>query len=476
MPAGSDDGRLETELKFELAPDAVRTLRGPGGIGAGQAKRLHSVYFDTPRHDLKNRGVTLRVRQADGAFIQTVKQRQGVGALGRNEWETPVVGETPEPLAFGATPAAAVLNGDASQLAPVFATTVERSVHLWRDGETVVEVSLDEGEITAGSQSEPIRELELELKAGDPAALFVLARELARHTPMRLSFESKGERGYRLAGHDGVAALKAERSALSPEASAAEAFRGVARSALTQITGNAQLLRRVRTPETLHQTRVGLRRLRAALTIFKAGLPANSLMGVKAEAKWLAGELNAARDLDVFIQDTYRPAERRALDDPGVVALGARLLHLQAEAYERALAALDSSRFSNLLLSATTWVEVGDWTNATAPEVTPLGDTSAAELGAAVLERLRSKVRKAGRRLSDLDPASRHALRIRAKKLRYGAEFFAGAFEGEGKRRRRFLETLKRLQDALGELNDIAVAREMAPRITEGRGADLGFT
>ena len=50
MPPGTEEGRLETELKFELAPDAVRALRGGQGFQVGRARRLRSVYFDTPGH------------------------------------------------------------------------------------------------------------------------------------------------------------------------------------------------------------------------------------------------------------------------------------------------------------------------------------------------------------------------------------------------------------------------------------------
>ena len=53
----------------------------------------------------------------------------------------------------------------------------------------------------------------------------------------------------------------------------------------------------------------------------------------------------------------------------------------------------------------------------------------------------------------------RHKLRIQTKKLRYAAEFFAALFTTKRarKRRKQFLPALERLQDGLGDLNDIAV-------------------
>jgi triphosphatase len=61
--------------------------------------------------------------------------------------------------------------------------------------------------------------------------------------------------------------------------------------------------------------------------------------------------------------------------------------------------------------------------------------------------------------LAQLDSRRRHKLRIQAKKLRYAAEFFASLYGSKraAKRRHKFLSALERLQDGLGDLNDIAV-------------------
>jgi CHAD domain-containing protein len=69
------------------------------------------------------------------------------------------------------------------------------------------------------------------------------------------------------------------------------------------------------------------------------------------------------------------------------------------------------------------------------------------------------KVRKKGKALASLDALSRHKLRIQTKKLRYAVEFFGTLFAGKGasKRQKKFLSALERLQDSLGDLNDIAV-------------------
>jgi CHAD domain-containing protein len=72
-----------------------------------------------------------------------------------------------------------------------------------------------------------------------------------------------------------------------------------------------------------------------------------------------------------------------------------------------------------------------------------------------------------------LDPQHRHKLRIHAKKLRYAAEFFAPAFPGKRavRRRKDFVASLQQLQDALGELNDIAVNEKLLEQLGDGEDA-----
>ena len=476
MSSSDEAGHSETELKFEMAPGALgRLLKHPALAAPPAIARLHSVYYDTPDHDLRNAGVSLRVRESGGRFVQTVKTREGPGALARGEWESDIADARPDARALAGTPAEPVLNGPGTgDLAAVFSTTVERAVRLWQEGEAVVEVSLDEGRIDAGREREPIRELELELKSGGADALFALARTLAGVAPIRLSFDTKAERGYRLVGHDTTAALKAEQAALSADTAAGEAFARIARSCLTQVAGNAQLLRRVRSPQALHQTRVGLRRLRAAMSAFEKLVADRRFEALKAEAKWLAGELDQARDLDVFIQSL--PADEEELHaDAAHHAFVKRLLAAQARAYDRALAAMEGPRFSAFLLDVSAWVEVGDWTVDIDPERTALRAAAISGFGARALERLRDRVRKAGRRFDHLDVEHRHHLRIQAKKLRYAADFFGQALPEHPKRRRRFVERLKVLQDRLGALNDIAVAEALALEVTGKRGGDAAF-
>src|SRR5262245_58596946 len=87
----------ELELKLELSKSDVDRLRGELpqgelGVGLRERKKVRSVYFDTPEHDLHQAGISLRLRQQEGGWLQTVKAEQQVeeGVSHPIELEVPV--------------------------------------------------------------------------------------------------------------------------------------------------------------------------------------------------------------------------------------------------------------------------------------------------------------------------------------------------------------------------------------------------
>ena len=75
---------------------------------------------------------------------------------------------------------------------------------------------------------------------------------------------------------------------------------------------------------------------------------------------------------------------------------------------------------------------------------------------AIALDRRLRKLLAAGEDIEHLDPASLHQVRLRAKRMRYGAEIFAPIYPGKAPPR--FIRRLSALQQSLGELNDGTVA------------------
>src|SRR5262245_28741318 len=90
---------METELKFVLSAEA-RDRIGRHAEAMAAADRLATLsqsttYFDTRGQALRKAGFTLRVREVDNRFVQTVKSA-GKGTLHRLECEWPIGSAEPD--------------------------------------------------------------------------------------------------------------------------------------------------------------------------------------------------------------------------------------------------------------------------------------------------------------------------------------------------------------------------------------------
>ena len=304
---------MEIELKLALPPGQV------AGFMKRMARRrsvpvqqdLVTRYFDTPDFVLSGQGVALRVRRAGRRWLQTLKtegERQG-GLSRRVEFEMPVRRGAPDWNRFPPEAGAYVSEALRAQLVPVFETRFHRTA--WRVAGkrgARIEVALDVGEvitlsgINAGERRQPLCEIELELKSGQPDALFALALEWAGAFDC-LPFDiSKAERGVRLAHGEEPAPLKSVPLVLDDGMSVEEGFAAICQACLAQFQVNLPGVLASDDIEYVHQARVALRRLRAALRLFRdvCVLPDDLLAGLDA----LAAALGPARDWDVLCGET----------------------------------------------------------------------------------------------------------------------------------------------------------------------------
>jgi CHAD domain-containing protein len=194
---------------------------------------------------------------------------------------------------------------------------------------------------------------------------------------------------------------------------------------------------------------------------------------LKAEFKWISEELGPARELDVFIKRVVKPVAHGKPNGSGMAVLARDLRKRRKLAFARAQTAIGSARFRALVLDAAAWIESGEWTHNDDELARALRERPIAAAVTEELRRHRKKILTSGARLDELDPQRLHKLRIRAKKLRYASEFLAGAFPGRkaSRRREEFVAGLEKLQDALGDLNDITVHGELSERIVDARDA-----
>jgi inorganic triphosphatase YgiF len=458
----------ELELKLEVGPRQLARLktRALKPLGEPRARqRLGSVYFDTPDHRLRERGLSLRVRSVDGRYVQTVKQAnagQGAGLFDRFEWETEVESAEPDLEAAFRTPIRKALAGDgAGGLHRVFAAEVERTTWLVEHDGAAIEVALDEGTMAAGGAQERIAELELELKRGEAADLFSFARKLDEGGGLKVGILTKSEQGYRLASGERGGFQKAEPVRLTRGMPVADALAAIVRACIRHFRFNEAGVVEARRPEALHQARVAIRRLRSAFSLFRDLLGDAESEVVRERLRAFSGHLGDARNLDVYLARAEAPAEGQAQLDPEWIA---KLRADREAAYDRIEKAFASKRFRSLMLDLLAWAENGAWRRPADRDARTRLARPIEDVAADILDKRRRRVRRRGRELDAIEPEARHEVRIEAKKLRYATEFFTGLVEGKAARRRlkTFLSALEELQEVLGDLNDLETAKALA--------------
>lgn len=233
-----------------------------------------------------------------------------------------------------------------------------------------------------------------------------------------------------------------------------QAFAAIGRDSLAQLQHHAEGVRGGDDPESVHQMRVGLRRLRLALRLFGRwiAVPPNLL----AELRWLRVRLGAARDADVLAGGTLAALAATCPPEDGLAALQeAAAVHAQGMR-QLAASAVKSARCARLMRDLSAWLQAAPWQ---AVPDDALQRTLRQPIGpraARMLRRRHARLVEIGERLHPDQSEERHRLRIAAKKLRYATEFFQ-AVRPSG-HTRRFLRRLAALLDVLGGLNDAVVA------------------
>jgi CHAD domain-containing protein len=244
---------------------------------------------------------------------------------------------------------------------------------------------------------------------------------------------------------------------LRPEIPAGRAVRDVLRAYLEAALANEDGVRRDLDPEFLHDFRVSVRRSRSVLGRLSRVLDRPAAKHLAKELSWLGGATGEARDLDVFLEKIVRYAED-AVDTfgPGLTPLVRFLEERKKSARRELVATLASARYRDLVTTWTRFVEHGAEERETAPRSRrPVIDVVSKQI-----RRLHARMIEDGRAIGPDSPVEElHELRIRGKKLRYLLDGFRSLYYEEGITA--LVKHLKRLQDCLGDLNDLGVQQEM---------------
>ncbi|MBI5275104.1 MAG: CHAD domain-containing protein [Burkholderiales bacterium] len=456
----------EFELKFQVPQAALAAVMS--GMRGGEQSRLRATYYDTAAGALASQGLALRVRQEGDRWVQAAKgpprgfdrPEEEVCLAARPARGDPELhrGTRMYKLLRDALDAA---GATADELQPLYSTEVDRVTRVVQAAGTTVEIALDTGTVRAGDRSQPIREIEFELKGGDASVVVELARQWCSTHSLWLDPLSKAGRGLRLArAQDTGEPVKARPASGSRVRGTPQLLAGMIDSALSQALANLrEIAAGQAADEHVHQARVGLRRLRSVLREL-GELP--ELAQVAEETRQplavLFRQLGNDRDRRVLV-----PAIESAIRAAG----GPHLTWELPPAADRG-AAVRAPQVQGALLLIVGWLAA---MRTEPPAQTSLGDTR--KLVAKRMARLQQRVLEAGARFDALGEEDRHGVRKQAKRLRYLAELAMPLFDEH--KVDRYTHELEALQDALGEYQDYATALALwSDRVLVEPGAAFG--
>jgi CHAD domain-containing protein len=273
---------------------------------------------------------------------------------------------------------------------------------------------------------------------------------------------SKAERGYRLAASQPLRAAKAQPLALDAAMSVQQAFLAIAGNCLEQVSANQDGVAAGEEVESVHQMRVGLRRLRSALGMYKSLLALPDAL--RGELDWVAGVLGEARDWDVLAGSTLAQLDGAAQAQAALseAAQGqARLRHAQAAQ------AITSARYTACMLGLQRWLQARAWRDSCSAGQLRRLDARVSPFARASLRKNQRRLMQRGKHLLQATPQQRHRVRIAAKKTRYATEFFATLLAARTVRA--YVGRLSALQDELGWLNDVQVADRLLQQLPDAQ-------
>lgn len=437
----------EREIKLSIPSD----FRIPGSLGARlPARTFKSTYVDTPDHVLASHGVTLRRR---------VEHRRGVWQLklpaGESRLELELDGPATTPPQSLTDLLFLHLRGKALQ--PVVTLWTRRAgVRVCDGGGSVADIVVDTVRAEADGRSMGIlRECEIELAEGDPSFLTQLEATLRQ---VGAGDHDGRPKVCRVLGIE-PCAVGAPLLVDAPLTQHVSVFLSALVETLTRWD---PFVRLGVDPESLHQMRVAVRRLRAVLRTLRPLLSGEQAEPLRAELAWLGGVLGQVRDLDVQID--YFQQEVRGLDPcdrPPVRRLLRALTGDRTRAQQDLVGQLRSDRYLTVVDRLRLFSSSPPFVETT---------LSVRDLAVKEFKRLRRSVRMLSAQTTD---AELHQIRIRAKRARYAAELAAAVV---GKPAWRFIDAVKELQDVLGNHQDAVVAEKRVRAFLErAQGVHAAF-
>ncbi|WP_307480212.1 CYTH and CHAD domain-containing protein [Pseudarthrobacter sulfonivorans] len=494
---------VEVEKKYDVGGEAevpdLAVLPGVARVGEPRVDALQAVYFDTERHALAARGITLRRRTggADAGWHLKLppevshEEEPASAPQRRRELHAPLGQPDVVPDSLLAH-VLVYLRGD--EPVPAVRLETRRTTHALYADDGVHLADLADDRVTAhvlgstgpadeGARTQEWREWELELVHGSPdlfpAAGEVLASAGARPAghasklakALQGSEDAAAGPGSAVPGSAGTEGSGTGRGGTGGPRPAPEPPRkkgpvsdlliAYLDAQISEILANDPGVR-LEQPETVHDLRSATRRARSALAAYRRLYSAATVRRLRDELKWLGGMLGAPRDAEVML-DRLRGQAAELPPGPASKAAADRLEEELGStldtAYRKLQKMLLSERYFRLLDDLEAFRDH--------PPTRPAGQATARKAAGKLVGKAAKRLQRAARtakraRRGTQHETALHQVRKDAKRLRHVAESVGPV---HGKRARKIVKAAHRQQKILGDFQDSVVARGVLARL-----------
>jgi triphosphatase len=462
---------MEIEAKFRAtrrikADDIEKLDLSPYLMGERVTHDLRDTLLDTGEYAVRGAKHSLRLRYDNGKGLLTLKGPKLVQGATHIRPEIEVELDDGEPLepktwvADIAEPVHAII-GDAPLQRLMTIHNRRRTWDIYHNGMLVGEVALDRGKVVAGGASEKLHEVEIELKGeGNPTHLELLMSKFLTQLPLEPESRSKAQRAWalweRMYMVDEALQAAAERTAMTPTASLAEAGRSVLATHMRRLRKAVPIAEKGEDPEGIHQARVATRRLRAVLAELGGVVyDPRQVQVLRRGLRKLARTLGVVRDADVFLMalDAYAAPHDEAFR-AGLQPLYDFVNRQRDTGRKGMFELLNSHKYVCLMDQLIAFVTIegeGVIKDGASEGVSP---SQVRDFAGSMIWSRYEAVRAYEPTIASADLPTVHQLRIEVKRLRYVLDLFSDTLANSKALRNSCAE----VQEHLGDLNDTDVA------------------
>jgi CHAD domain-containing protein len=422
-------------------------------------KEIGEVYYDTASGDLLAAGFSYCLREDEtgaSAILSQFKRRRRLNFI-QEQWEKKVAIEKPldgnlrADTCFSAAKLEKIIG--AAELIPLFSSSCTRTkLNLLSGAETWLEITGDQGELTIKGVKKPLLQLQLKQKKGSVQELLKLAAVIIGKYHLLIDSLNCCEQamaGLAPGGKQRAPVVRVKIAARHRTADTAECILEMAINAV--FDSYIFLLQHLEDPESTHQIRVRIRKLRAVLAFFEPLFEPEKYQQLQERLREAGLAFAELRQVDVLLEEIAKMEKDSLLPGNALDRLTETLRADRQTAMTALAAYLQQGDITLLVLEVWIWLLDAPWAPSEAL-AEPVGLYTEK-----ALTEWRKRINRRIKKIDLADPVNIHKVRIRSKKLRYITEQLAPLLD---RKSRSALKKYEQLQDDLGYFHDVYGNRE----------------